>query len=380
MTCKVCEIDAVDAAKFASIQEALVVLPVTEVAAQHGFTEKTMGAHFRHSPIVHAARQEHLLAARGGTPALPRPAPQARGGRAKLPAKSIPVEPPIRAKGRHHTRAIHLEGVVLEQKAWDLRIKGKSYPMIADAMGLRLASGELDPKAAHRLVTRAMDRCGRVTQAAIVEHREIENARLDVLLEAFLPRAREARVTVSGPEGAQTYDVDTDQQDRAALVVLQIGRDRRKLLGLDVGSKRDSNASGALGGMGPHALPPPLALLDPPPTAAELEHYVQTGDVPRRQDPVGERSYLRDGTPRLPPGPPATPGHQVPPAQGRGGTMGETPKPPRGVAPAPPASSPVRKVVDMPPGPEPASEAPPLPPPSPLVDVGRAFPWKRKAR
>lgn len=380
MTCVVC---ALDPAQLAEANAALVEMSTADVATVLGFSTNTMAQHLGHSPVVKAARAEYRRPVRRP----PRPPDAPRIGRPPKNAPKPPAKVPTgEAKGRNHTRMPNLRTLTLEQQAWDLRIAGNTYPMIATALGLKLASGDYDYKAAHRLITRAMERFGRLTQSAILEHREVELVRLESLEAAFRRRALQGVVIVLGANGPTTYSVSTEQQDRAALVLLQVSKERRKLLGLDVGARRErEGAVGALGGMGPNALPPSLALMDPPPTLQEVEHYVITGEIPRRGGaPTSEQSYITDGAPRLPLARPAAvapiidvvPEPTTAPAPASRPRRGDVARPATSPTLASPPSAPARwanpPVSAASAGPAPKDESPPLPAPA-------AFPWARKA-
>lgn len=293
--CKVCALRSTFPGKILRIHALLVEKPYAEVAHEFGFTVPVMRRHLEHEEVVRAARRAFLSEG----PKVPANA---------HPAGAPPMAPPqVPSPGRNHTRSNHLQGLELERRAWDLRVARQSYVQIAEALDIRTKKGAPDPATARAVVVRGMQRCAALTQEAVGEWRAMELATLDEIDASIRDRALRGEVHVVGAAGeAQIYRVSTEAQDRAVLLRLQVSDRRRRLLGLDAPKPLPSSGGISLNAMGLTSLPPPLASLDPPPTQAELERYIDTGEIPRRNAAPTEPSYARTSPHLLePPRPPA---------------------------------------------------------------------------
>ncbi len=115
----------------------------------------------------------------------------------------------------------------LEAQVVDLRVKGKTYEQIAQAL-------EINEDTAMDMVERVLIRTRGKADAKVEQARALEVRRCDAVIAAFWDRATdptmaEVQVPGDGPGGLKKYD----GQDKAADRLLKAMERRAKLLGLD---------------------------------------------------------------------------------------------------------------------------------------------------
>lgn len=341
VNCPLCHLarseQAEERARAAELNQALVELPYRTVAERFDLSEALTYRHIQHTAGLQEARRAHSSANRkqerapaqkefveavlegeaAGEVAPAAPVRNAGLGRVRAQKQSVsPVARKVIARAENLARAAQL------------RLEGHSWPMVAQEIGLFLSDGTPDAKAAWRFCHEYVRDKLRFAEETTEELRTLEAMRLDGLHRALYAQATKARVVIDG----ETYSVDAEAQHRAALLVVQISKERRKLLGLDKPRPRDDAYLYGSGGVGPNALPPPLQHLDPPPSVDELEVYAATGIVPIRGQPAPPLLHAAPEpappppTPSVVPAPPPPPPAPAPPpppraAAGAGGVV-----------------------------------------------------------
>ena len=195
-------------AKRAAVEAALAAGdPQREVAARFGLERSAL---VRHTKSGHAAPR----ASSGGPPGAPKP------NRTRTPKPASP--------NRTTPRAV--EQAIDEQRALELRLAGKGFPAIADALGI-------SPSRAYELVEAGLEKARGTTNDTAAKLRDLEVARVEAIIASFWDRAHDPersrrRAMIGGVNGVE-IDAYDPGQDKAATVLLKAMERRAALLGLD---------------------------------------------------------------------------------------------------------------------------------------------------
>lgn len=165
------------------------------------------------------------------------PAAKAKSKRAKVPNEAPSLK---RAKPAGIARAKD------ERRAFDLRLKGKSYTEIADELSC-------SPSTAFELVGAALERTRGETNEKAQQLRDLEVARCDAIIASFWDRATDPKRAIKTstaisfgadePEETEVLGGYDPSQDRAATTLLKAMERKSALLGLDAETGRGVNVT-----------------------------------------------------------------------------------------------------------------------------------------
>lgn len=180
--------------------------------------------------------------------------------------------------GQSATSPGRVRATFSREQALELKMAGLSYSAIGKELGC-------SKQFAQKLVSRAVKASAERSAALADELRGIEIARTESLIAAIWDRAHDALdekpKKALGSGEFMVLDRDYDPQDKAIANIVKLMDRRAKLMGLDAPAKQELTGKdgGPLNG-----LPAALAVLSPPPSIDEVEHYIQVrGGAPNCQ-------------------------------------------------------------------------------------------------
>ena len=195
-----------------------------EAALAGGHSQREVAGRFGISKTALVRHGEHLAARAPARPDTSAPSIRKRTGDAK-PSKSglkkrTTSDDPVR------TTPAALERAAAERQAFELRLRGKTYPEIAEQLGC-------SPVHAYELVDAGLARTRGTTDELASRLRDLEVARCDAIIKSFWERATTPENAWG--EGPAERTVYSAAQDKAAITLLKAMERRAKLLGLDLG-------------------------------------------------------------------------------------------------------------------------------------------------